>query len=189
MTEKQAMSEKAVYEAFFEHGEVRSDFKKEYISLWSGWLGEERLYLLDEVSEPEWLRFNGLLLAAFEAFRLGAVNHSAETIELPACLELLPNDYNEAMRKDASQLFQFFIPVLDCVMTEEWDYIYIFWYLYIGSLERIKPLLYGVKLEHFSDYRLYQMQARSAFSNFRDWRGVAALPCRRGDPKSAAQVH
>ena len=35
MIEEQAKSGKAIYHVFFEHGEVRPTFRKEYISLWS----------------------------------------------------------------------------------------------------------------------------------------------------------
>ncbi len=151
MTEKQAMSGKAIYEVFFEHGEVRPDFKKEFISLWPGWLGKERLHLLDEVSEEEWLRFNRMLLAAFEALRMGLVDHSNETIEFPARLEPFLSDHQEAMQKNASQFIQLVIPALDCVITEEWDYTYILWHRDVDALEAIKPLLFGARLEHFSD--------------------------------------
>lgn len=145
------MSGKAIYEMFFEHGAVRSDFKKEYISLWSGWLGKERLHLLDEVSEEEWQRFNRMLLAAFAAFRMGSVDHSTETVNFPESLEPLLNDHQGSMQKDASQFSQFVIPALDCVITEEWDYTYILWHRDIGALEAIKPLLSRAKLQHFSD--------------------------------------
>lgn len=145
------MSGRAVYNRFFEHGEVRPDFRKEYISLWSGWLGKERLHLLDEVSEEEWLRFNQMLLAAFGTFRMGVVDHAAETVEFPARLEPLLSDHLESMRKDASQFSQFVIPALDCVITEEWDYIYILWHRDTGALEAIKPLLSEAQLQHFSD--------------------------------------
>lgn len=151
MTEEQAMSGKAIYDVFFEHGEVRPDFTKEYISLWSGWLGKERLHLLDEVSEEEWLRFNLMLLAAFGAFRMGVVDHSAKTVEFIERLEPFLSDHQESMRKDASQFSQFVIPALDCVITEEWDYTYILWHRNIGSLEAIKPLLSDARLQHFSD--------------------------------------
>ena len=145
------MSGKAVYEVFFESGEVRPDFRKEYISLWSGWLGKERHHLLDKVSEEEWSRFNRMLLAAFEAFRMGVVDHSAETVEFPARLEPLLSDHQESMRKDASQFSQFVFPALDCVITEEWDYTYILWHRNISALEAIKPLLFEARLQHFSD--------------------------------------
>ncbi len=151
MSEQKQTSGDAIYGHFFEHGEVRSEFTKEYISLWSGWLGKERLHLLDEVSEREWLRFNRMLLAAFGAFRIGVVNRAAETIEFPAQIAPFLDDYQTCKQKDGSQFSQFVIPALDCVLTEEWDYIYILWHRNNGALEAIKPLLVDAKLEHFSD--------------------------------------
>lgn len=151
MTEKQAMSGQAIYNTFFRHGEVRPEFRKEYISLWPGWLGKERLHLLDEVGEEEWLRFNRMLLATFEAFRMGVVDHSSETVKFPERLDPLLTDHQEAMKKDASHFFQFVIPALNCVITEEWDYTYILWYRSIGALEAIKPHIFEARLEHFSD--------------------------------------
>lgn len=151
MTDEQLESGKTIYEVFFEHGEVRPFFRKEYISLWPGWLGEERHHLLDEVSEQEWQRFNQLLTRAFGAFRMGVVNHAAETVAFPARVEPFLSNYREAMRKDASQFSQFVIPALDCVITEEWDYTYILWYRGAEALEAIKPLLAEAKLQHFAD--------------------------------------
>lgn len=145
------MSGKAIYNVFFEHGEVRPVFRKEYISLWSGWLGKERHHLLDKVSEEEWLRFNQMLLVAFKAFRMGVVNHAAETVEFPEQLEPLLSDHSESMRKDASRFSQFVIPALDCVITEDWDYTYILWHRDTEALKAIKPLLSEAKLQHFSD--------------------------------------
>ena len=151
MTEQMSTSGDAIYNRFFEHGEVRSEFTMEYISLWSGWLGMERLHLLDEVSEIEWSRFNQMLLATFKAFRMGVVSRAAETIEFPAELEPLLHDYQASMQKDASQFSQFVIPELDCVITEEWDHTYILWHRNNGALEAIEPLLGDAKLKHFSD--------------------------------------
>jgi len=151
MIQGQATSGKATYDSFFENGEVRAVFRKEYISLWTGWLGKERLHLLDEVSEEEWSRFNLMLLAAFGAFRMGVVNHEAETIEFPAQLRPLLSDHPESMRKDASQFSQFVIPALNCVITEDWDYTYILWHRDTRALEALKPLLSDANLQHFSD--------------------------------------
>ena len=151
MIDEEPMSAKAIYDVFFEHGEVRPDFSKEYISLWSGWLGKERLHLLDEVSEDEWLRFNRMLLAAIKAFRQGVVNHASETVEFPEHLEPLLSDHQVSMQKDAEQFSQFVIPDLDCVITEEWDYTYILWHRNAGALAAIEPLLFQAKLQHFSD--------------------------------------
>jgi hypothetical protein len=130
---------------------VRPVFRKEYISLWSGWLGKERLHLLDEVSEEEWSKFNRMLLATFGAFRMGVVNHAAETIEFPAQLEPLLSNHAESMQKDASRFSQFVIEALDCVITEEWDYTYILWHRDTRALEALTPLLSAAHLHHFSD--------------------------------------
>lgn len=151
MTEQKPIHGDALYKQFFEHGEVRSGFTKEYISLWSGWLGKERLHLLDEVSEGEWSRFNRMLLAAFETFRMGVVNRAAETIEFPAKLDPLLDDYQASMHKDGSQFSQFVIPDLDCVLTEERDYTYILWHRNKEALEAITPLLAETNLKHFAD--------------------------------------
>ena len=53
MTDEQLMSGRAIYDEFFERGEVRASFRKEYISLWTGWLGKDRLHLLAEHVTPE----------------------------------------------------------------------------------------------------------------------------------------
>lgn len=151
MTDEPTKSCKAIYDVFFEHGEVRPVFRKEYISLWSGWLGKERLHLLDEVSEDEWQRFNHMLIGAFGTFRMGVVNRTVETVEFPKQIEPLLSDHREAMHKDASQFAQFVIPELDCVISEDWDYTYVLWHRGTGALEAMKPLLSKAKLKHFSD--------------------------------------
>jgi hypothetical protein len=92
-----------------------------------------------------------MLLATFGTFCMGAVDHEAETVELPARLEPLLSNYQESMRKDASQFSWFVIPDLDCVISEEWDYTYILWHRNTGALEAIEPLLSQAKLHHFSD--------------------------------------
>ena len=151
MTEESAENGRAIYDVFFERGEVRPVFRKEYISLWSGWLGKEQLHLLDEVSKEEWQRFNRVLIGAFGAFRMGVVNRTAEMVEFPTQIEPLLSEHEEAMQKDASQFAQFVIPELDCVISEEWDYTYILWHRGTGALEAIKPLLSEAKLQHFSE--------------------------------------
>jgi hypothetical protein len=151
MIDQQPKPGDAVYEHFFEHGEVRPDFSKEYISLWSGWLGKERLHLLDEVTEDKWLRFNQMLLAAFGNFRMGMVNHAAEAVDFPAQLEPFLDCYDKYSQKDGSRFLQFAIPELDCLLTEDWDFTYILWHRNAGALEAIEPLLTEAGLRHFSD--------------------------------------
>jgi len=45
-------------EYFKDYWEVKSDFNKEFVSLWSGWLGKDDYHKLDEVTENEWEYFN-----------------------------------------------------------------------------------------------------------------------------------
>lgn len=92
-----------------------------------------------------------MLLAAFETFRMGVVNRAAETVEFPAKLDPLLDDYQASMHKDGSQFSQFVIPDLDCVLTEEWDYTYILWHRNKEALEAITPLLAETNLKHFAD--------------------------------------
>jgi len=92
-----------------------------------------------------------MLLAASGAFRMGVVNHAAEAVEFPAQLQPLLDNYQAYLEKDGSQFFQFVIPALDCVITEEWDYAFILWHRGSEALEAIKPLLVEAKLKHFSD--------------------------------------
>lgn len=114
-------------------------------------MGKERLHLLDEVSDAEWLRFNRWLLAAFQAFGMGVVNRKAETIDFPPRLEPLLSAHAEAMQKEASQFSQFVIPALDCLITEEWDYTYILWHRDKRAVEALAPLLSDANLHHFSE--------------------------------------
>lgn len=151
MVDQNANCGKAVYDTFFDHGDVRSFYKKQFISLWDGWLGNDRLHLLDEVGEGEWLRFNRMLLAASEIFRIGVVDRLAETVVFPDQLGPMLSDYQESMQKDSSQFSQFVIPELDCVITEEWDYTYILWYRNVAALEAVEPLITQEELKLFAD--------------------------------------
>lgn len=151
MTAQHQTSRDAFYNHFFDQAEVRSQFAKEYISLWPHWLGMEGLHLLDDVSEEEWSRFNQMLVAVSRVFRMGVVNRASETVEFHAKLEPFLDDHQASMQKDASQFSWYVIPELDCVLTEDWDYTYILWHRNKKALEAIRPLFSEANLKHFSD--------------------------------------
>ncbi len=144
------MPRATMFDAYFEDCEVRREFRKEYISLWPEWLGEDRLHLLDEVGEEEWSRFNALILSISKDFRTGIARYSSGLIEFPDDFELLLDDHPTSMRKDASQFSKFVIPDLNCVITEEWDYTYILWHKNISTVDTMKPYILHSKLHHFS---------------------------------------
>src|SRR3546814_19095082 len=89
-----------------------------------------------------------MLLAAFEHFRMGMVNHVAETVESPAQLEPLLNAYGEYMQKDASRFFQFAIPELDCLITEDWDFTYILWHRTTDRKSVVEGKDVSVRVDH-----------------------------------------
>lgn len=140
-----------MFENYFDNWEVKPEFFKEYVSLWSGWLGKERYHLLDQVTEEEWARFNALILALSKKFSLGLVNCEARKITFPSDITTTFSNYVESMDKDSSMFSQYIIPELECVVTEEWDYTYIIWHKNNGAVEALKPYIDASKLEHFTD--------------------------------------
>ena len=73
MTAIQEMCGHAMYDDYFtSDGEVRPEFRKEFVSIFSGWLGTANLHKLDEVTEEQWSRFNDLLKALYRSAGVAA---------------------------------------------------------------------------------------------------------------------
>jgi hypothetical protein len=146
-------SRNLMYHQYFEDWEVKPDFKKEFISLWSGWLGEGNLHKLDEVTENEWQRFNRLLVLLSQDYPLQEAFCAKEKLvpigNISSALSSY-DSYDEAMNKDASKFSKFVIPDLDCVITEEWDYTYIIWYKDEQAITKLAPYIKAANLCHFS---------------------------------------
>lgn len=140
-----------MFDDYFDNYEVKSDFDKEFVSLWSGWLGKDRHHLLEDVTEDEWSRFNRLILALAKDFRLGVADYSSRKIHFPKNIEIFLCSYEASLNKNAAQFSKFVIPQLNCVITEDWDYTYIVWHKNDGALAELKPYILNAKLHHFSD--------------------------------------
>jgi len=123
-----------MYSEFFEDCHVKPAFSKEFISLWQGWVGEENLHCLDNVTEQEWSRFNDLLRLLAEDFLLERVNSGVQALEKVDDIENVLSTHKTAMSKDSSHFTQLVIPELGCVITEDWDYTYILWHKNNGAL-------------------------------------------------------
>ncbi len=145
------MADKQTFDEYFEDYEVRPEFSRVYVSLWPGWLGQDKLHLLDEVGEEEWSRFNSWVSAISRDFRLGIANCLTGIVEFPDKIEPHLSEYQVSIRKDASQFSKFIIPNLNCVITEEWDYTYIIWHKNDGAVDALKPYVLSSSLHHFSD--------------------------------------
>ncbi|CAH1533356.1 hypothetical protein THF5H11_20003 [Vibrio jasicida] len=77
--------------------EIRSEFNKEFISLWRGWLGGDEYYKLDEVTESEWSRFNQLLKLLHSQYEMYVVNWDNREAKLVDNIDDFLPTYEEAM--------------------------------------------------------------------------------------------
>ena len=138
-----------MYCHYFQEWEVRPEFQKEFISLWSGWLGEANLHKLDQVTEAEWGRFNTLLALTFERYEVFIANPEEGILRKAMGASELTQAYSEAMAKDASTFTRLVIPELNCALTEDWDYTYILWHKGGSAIAALAPLIEQAQLHHF----------------------------------------
>lgn len=140
-----------MYDDYFLEYEPRTKFKKEFVSLWDGWLGDKNYSKLDEVTEAEWAKFNSFILLISEKHRVGVANFEMKSIEFPLNISETFSDYEGSMSKSSSEFSTYIIPDLNCMISEEWDYTYIIWHQSSNSLKTIIPLVQASGLYNFSD--------------------------------------
>lgn len=140
-----------MFSDYFEEWEIKPEYSKEFISLWSGWLGKENYHKLDEVTENEWGRFNSFLKSISEKYSIEKVDFEAQSITKVDNIETLLSSYSESMNKDSSMFTNIVLPELECVISEEWDYTYIIWHKKNGAVEALSPLIESDGLKHFHD--------------------------------------
>lgn len=123
-----------MFSKYFEDWNIKPDYSKEFVSLWSGWLGEENYYKLDEVTENEWMRFNDWLRVLAKNFSIESVDCKNQSTSKVKDIESVLVGYEESMNKDSTLFTKLVIPELDCVISEEWDYTYIIWHKDNGAV-------------------------------------------------------
>jgi hypothetical protein len=138
-----------VFDQYFEGHEVRAEFKREFISLWPGWLGPAQSHKLDEVTESEWQRFNDLLSLVVKRYRVLLVDLELSQLKDMDDADAISQPYQAAMNKDASQFIRLVIPELGCVLAEDWDYTYILWHNDGAAVAALAPLVEKAGLHHF----------------------------------------
>jgi len=136
---------------FFQDLEIKPKFKKEFISIFKGWLGHENLHQLDEVTEVEWARFNAYLRLLHQHYRLCIAD-----LETMSCtdindIEATIMNHKDSLNKDSSQFTKITIPKLHAVLTEEWDFTWILWHVNNGAVEALSPLIEQADLFHWRD--------------------------------------
>lgn len=140
-----------MFDQYFSEREVNLEFKKEYISLWPGWLGKENLHALDNVSDEAWSRFNSLILEISQHFSVGLADCALGIVSFPEEIEPFLSSREQAATKDSSSFLKIVVPSLDCIITEEWDYTYILWHRNGAAIVALKPYILNARLYHFAD--------------------------------------
>ncbi|RXF00249.1 hypothetical protein D9981_09655 [Pseudoalteromonas phenolica O-BC30] len=141
----------SVISEYFDDLDVKKEFSQEFISLWSGWLGRDECYKLDEVSEAEWERFNQLVRLLHSEYEMYAVNLENETINKLEDLDKYLPTYAEDMDRGQMNFTTIIIPSLNAVLAETWDYTYVLYHKNNGAVESLKPLIKKSNLYSFSD--------------------------------------
>ena len=140
-----------MYSKYLEDGKIKPEYTKIFISIFDGWLGESNLHKLDEVTINEWSRFNNLIRKIAEAYEIQKVDFETESFISVNDVEVLLSSYEESMNKDSSEFLRIFIPGLDCIISEDWDYTYILWCSNPESLQKLNPLIEEANLYSFRD--------------------------------------
>ncbi len=135
---------------YFDEWEVKPEYDKEFISLWSGWLEEENCYKLDEVTEKEWNKFNELIRLISTKYKILLADFDNKILKSINNIEDVLDDYEQSMNKPSNEFFRYIIPELNCVIEEHWDYTYIVWYKEKDVVKILENFIYEVGLYHFS---------------------------------------
>ncbi|MBD3904955.1 hypothetical protein NAL32_09800 [Chryseobacterium sp. Ch-15] len=138
------------FNEYFDDFEVKDRFKKEFISLWTGWLGKENSHQLDEVTESDWSRFNSLIKLIFKNYRMQIVDLRERKLNDINKIEETFSNYKDSMNKTTDKFSIYVIPELECIISEDWDYTYIIWYTNKTVIEKLEPFIEKSGLHHFS---------------------------------------
>ena len=140
-----------MFSTYFEEWEVKPEYKKEFVSLWSNWLGKENIHRLDEVTEDDWAHFNKWIKHLAQDFTIELVDCEKQSITRVADVESVLSSYEISMNKNSSLFTKLVLPELGCVISEEWDYTYIIWHKNNGAVEALSPYITKNGLKHFHD--------------------------------------
>ena len=140
-----------MYSDYFNDWDIKPNFKQEFICIFDGWLGEEKFYKLDMVTEKEWSSFNIFIKLIFNKYQLYIAEHENESCKKVKDVDSILSTFEETMNKEPSQFTMLIIPELNCAITEDWDYTYILWHKNNGAVENLAPLMKQAGLYHFKN--------------------------------------
>lgn len=140
-----------MFAKYFEDFEPLEEFDKEFVSLWDGWLGEENLHKLDEVTVKEFERFNTWIRLIYKNFNILEVNLKTETLAEISDVESILSDFESSQDKTSADFFKIVVPELECIISEEWDFTYIIWHKNNGAVDRLSSSIMDAELNSFSE--------------------------------------
>jgi hypothetical protein len=126
-----------------------------FICVFDRWLSQEDGYLLDEVKPSEWQKFealSALLLDHFELQRVDPLSGFCHTIRSKRAREDIQTSCHadNPIRKKFKEFITLYIPELDCVYQEHFDYTNVLWHRAGTVPEVFLEFVEEVGLHHFS---------------------------------------
>ncbi|WP_262150226.1 hypothetical protein [Chryseobacterium foetidum] len=134
---------------YFKDYDVKDGFKKEFISLWTGWLGKENYHILDDILEKDWIKFNHLIINISKHYEILVADLDKSKLIKIDYIEKTLSSYKEYLNKPCTQFSIYVIPELICVLEEHWDYTYILWYKNYEIVEKLSFIIEESGLFHF----------------------------------------
>ncbi len=143
--------ETTMFDDYFDIGnwKVKSEYNQKFISLWTGWLGEENCHKLDEVTEEEWNKFNTLIRLISKKYKIFLADFNNEILTEVINIEYALDNYEQSMNKLSSEFYHYVIPELNCVIEEHWDYTYIIWYKQKDVIQKLASCINEAGLHYF----------------------------------------
>ena len=104
------------------------------------------------MTAEEWGKFNDLIRRIAQLYKIQQVEVATKYFIPVIDVEMILSSYDQAMKKIYMEFTKIFIPSLDCIVSEDWDYTYIIWCKNSDSIEALKPLISEVGLFSFQDF-------------------------------------
>ncbi|MCG9680937.1 hypothetical protein [Vibrio sp. Isolate24] len=131
-----------------ENDEIKSVLSQGFISLWRGWLTREEAYKLNQVDAYEVERFKQLIRLLYSKYDIYRAEWDSRTLHKINNIDSFLSDYPCSF--EGGDFVEIFIPSLDLLIKETYDYTFIFWYKENKVQECISSLASQVRLYTFN---------------------------------------
>lgn len=138
-----------------EDGNFGSYPEATFVCVFNRWLSPEEAHLLDEVEPSEWRKFealSALLLERYEVLRMDPWSGACHTIRSERERDDIRNSCHadNPIRKEIKEMIALYIPELECIYQEEFDYTNVIWHRAGDAPQKFLKFVEEVGLHHFS---------------------------------------